>query len=173
MVLSQEEFEKAYKDIDFLKYFLRNIRIWSEKDDFQLSEWIIPCWEYIKTNFDDTLLAEFAENVLHTIEDVKVPTKDLLELYLEAAEKCNKRYCVYANIPKVLSFFEVDTAKAESLICKIFALDGYTKYEDIELVIAKYKEYGLTREASKLLIMLSECGEISNKTKESLAELLN
>lgn len=172
-LLTQEEFQKAFNDSSFLNHFIHSINAWAQKENFNLLEWVAPCWEYIKENCKDSQLQKFAEDILHSVDAVSTPTEGLLNLYLDVVEYCNKKACVYAKIPSILLFFTVNPQKTSNLLYKIFSLDGYTNRDDLQLVLLKYKEYHLEREGRPLLNMLSQRGEISNQDKEKLAEIFN
>lgn len=171
-MLSAQNFEEAYADSEFLNHYLRCISAWAEKDNFDFDSYLIPCWTYVKSNYDSENIRNFASLLIDTIDEVRFPTEDLLDMYIDIAEKYLEKYSVHLDLEKVLIFFDINKEKASKLIESILTFLGVVDIEKVEILISKYKEFNLNREARSLLNMLSTNGMISNKQKEHLAEML-
>ena len=171
-MLSSEEFEKAYADPAFVNQFLHSVSLWMKKPDFVFDEWIPPCWEYIKNHYDNDKIGEYATTLLHSIEDVSLPTEAILDLYLEVASRCSPKSFFHLDYESVLAFFNINAEKTNQLIYSMLEMDTYIEDEKLRVIISKYKELGLTREARTLLNMLTKKGELSVAEKENLAKLL-
>jgi hypothetical protein len=171
-MLSPEEFEKAYADPAFVNQFLHSVSLWMKKSDFVFDEWIPPCWEYIKNHYDKDKIGEYAATLLHSIEDVNSPTEAILDLYLEVASRCSPKSFFHLDYESILAFFEINAEKTNQLIYSMLELDTYVEDEKLGVIIRKYKELGLTREARTLLNMLTSKGELSTIECESMAKLL-
>jgi hypothetical protein len=171
-MLSPEEFENAYADPAFVNQFLHSVSLWMKKPDFVFDEWIPPCWEHIKNHYDNDKIGEYAATLLHSIEDVNSPTEAILDLYLEVASRCSPKSFFHLDYESILAFFEINAEKTNQLIYSMLELDTYVEDEKLGVIIRKYKELGLTREARTLLNMLTSKGELSTIECESMAKLL-
>lgn len=171
-MLSPEEIEKAYAHPAFVNQFLHSVSLWMKKPDFVFDEWIPPCWEYIKNHYDNDKIGEYAATLLHSIEDVNSPTEAILDLYLEVASRCSPKSFFHLDYESVLAFFNINAEKTNQLIYSMLELDTYIEDETLRVIISKYKEIGLEREARALLNMLTKKGGLSVAEKENMAKLL-
>lgn len=165
--LQANDFEKAYRDCGFIEHFLRNLSQWTSKESFVLDDWIIPCWKYIKSNYDQNT-SKLVELIIHSLEYIVEPTEELLEIYLEVIDSYDDKMSVYIKPNKCLPFFKVNASKAAKLLYEIYDIVAFVNEDDLKLTIGTLKEYNLSREASSLLNMLTEKGKISNAQKEKL-----
>ena len=171
-MLSPEEFEKAYADPAFVNQFLHSVSLWMKKPEFNFEEWIPPCWEYIKQHYDNDKIGDFAITLLHSIDDLVSPSESVLDMYLEVVDCCSPQNFIYLDYERTLVFFDVNADKANRLIYSLLELDTYIKDEKLQVIISKYKEIGLEREARALLNMLTKKGELSTAEREHMAKLL-
>lgn len=109
---------------------------------------------------------------LHSIEDVNSPTEAILDLYLEVASRCSPKSFFHLDYESVLAFFNINAEKTNQLIYSMLELDTYIEDETLRVIISKYKEIGLEREARDLLNMLTKKGGLSVAEKENMAKLL-
>lgn len=171
-MLDSEDFEKAYADPEFVEYFLRCISIWAEKENFSFETYLIPCWAYIKSNYNTEKTKDFANLLMHSMDDMVLPTESILDMYLDIAENYLQPHSVHINHEKILLFFDLNKVKATRLIKTTLTHNGFIDIEKLKVILSKYKEYNLNRDASSLLNELSTNGIISNKDKENLAKIL-
>lgn len=170
--ISQDSFEKAYSDSDFVEYFLRSLSMWAQKEKFDAEKWLIPCWKHIKTNYPPEKCQESSYLMLHSVDDINTYTEPLLNMYLDIVSLCSQKRSIHIKPIKLLPFLDVNKAKAHKLIQHILCHHGFIDTKDLEVIISNYKENELSREGSELLNMLTSNGEISNKEKERIAKLL-
>ena len=170
--LTFKEFSLAYKNEEFIKYFLENINRWADQEDFIAEEWLNPCWEYIKENLADIKIQQFAALMCRTIDMIRKPTEKIMDMYIEAIGKCGEDVYLYLNLSKLSVFFDRCALKARILVEAILRRKGYIDIKNLRIIISKYKENDMDREAKILLNMLTEKGEISTKEREDLAQLL-
>ena len=100
------------------------------------------------------------------------PTEAILDLYLEVASRCSPKSFFHLDYESILAFFEINAEKTNQLIYSMLELDTYVEDEKLGVIIRKYKELGLTREARTLLNMLTSKGRLSTIECESMAKLL-
>lgn len=170
--ISSETFEKAYRDCDFLKYFLHSLRMWTEKANFDAEKWLVPCWNFIKAHYLTEEHHELLYLMLQSADDINVHTDALLDMYIDIVPHCSQKQYMHIKIPKLLPFFEIDKIKTHTLYREILAKQGYIDKKALEEVLSKYRESNLSREGRELLNMLTVNGKISNHEKEQFAKLL-
>ena len=171
--ISQDSFEKAYSDSDFVEYFLRSLSVWAQKEKFDAEKWLVPCWKHIKTNYPPEKCQESSHLMLCTIDDINIYTEPLLDMYLDIISLCSQKRTIHIEPIKLLPFLDVNKEKAHKMIQHILCYHGFIETKDLEVIICNYKEKELSREGSELLNMLTSNGEISNIEKERIAKLLN
>ena len=171
-MLNYEDIEKAYADSAFMNQYLRSVSLWMKKTDFAFEQWLPRCWDYIKKHYDIVKIQNFAATLMHTIEDIITPTEDKLDLYLDVVSYCSPNEYIYLEHKGILPFFDVNAKKTVRLMRSIFECNTYIADESLQLIVRKYKEKNLEREACELLNMLATKGEISSAEKESIAKLL-
>lgn len=169
--LTMDELKQAYKFSEFVDYFLRSISMWSGKENFVLEEWLVPCWESIKTYYEEKV-QNYAELLLHSIEYVVVPTQELLDLYIEVALYCKDHMFVRVKTPKVLEFCNVDVEKALQLAEELIKKDIYIGKEELIVFTQKCAETNRKDNARKLLNELCNEGRIGLEIKEECGALL-
>ena len=172
-VLAIESFQKAYADHDFLEYFCRSLPMWVSKENFDAEEWIIPCWNYVKTSCAPDQCQKLAYLLLHSIDDVKPSTESLLDMYIDIASYCFNKHSLHIEPSKLTSIFDINKSKGHILLQKLPSLLIYIDVEELKQVICTYQKYSLQPEARELLNTLANNGEISNKQREQLATLLD
>ena len=171
--ITTKTFEKAYTDRGFVEYFLRSLSMWAEKENFDAEKWLIPCWNHIRVKYTGEQLQEFARLLLHSVDDIKVHTEPLLDMYIDVSAYCSQKYSVHISPTKLLPFFNISKSKSDTLLRYILDNRGFVVISELEEIIHKYKDNNLSREGRELLIMLASNGEISNQEKERLAKLLD
>ena len=174
--LTQLEFELAYNDYNFLDYFLRSLSVWPEKEGFTLTEILPNCWTYIKAKYNSDDLQKLTELILHSADDVTIPTEALLDLYIDITTSCNKMNWFYINVEKVLKFFEVNPVKAFQFIKNFFMFDDFIHFDELELVLQKYKSFGLSDYREDVYPFLNQLvidGKINTSQREELAKIFD
>ena len=169
--LTMEEFEIACDDAEFVSYFLHSISIWSKKEEFVIEDWLIPCWKKVKDRHGDKK-QEYAETLLHSIEDVLVPNEKLLDLYLEVVMCCKRHAFVHVKIEKVLDFCNVDVDKALELAKYLVEINDFVDNDELIVFTQKCVEVNRRDNARELLNWLSDEGRISLSKKEEIAGIL-
>ena len=169
--LTMREFEVACDDTEFVDHFLRSITLWSKKEDFVLEDWLIPCWEKVKNKFGDKK-QQYVEVLLHSIESVVVPSKKLLDLYLEAVACCERHAFVHVKIERVLEFCSVDVNKSLKLAQALIEINDFVGNDELIVFAQKCVEVNRKDNARMLLNWLSDQGRISLSKKEEIARIL-
>lgn len=173
--LTQDEFELAYKDFNFLDYFLHTLSAWPEKDDFSLTEILPNCWKHIKTKHNNDNLQKFAELMLHSADDVVNPTETLLDLYIDITTSCSKKNWFYIKIEKVLKFFDVNSVKAFQFTKNFFLFDDFIHLDELVLLLQKYKDVGISNYRDDVYPFLNQLvtdGKITAAQREDLAKIV-
>ena len=106
---------------------------------------------------------------MYSINNLSHPTENLLDMYLEILAYLDEKTFLSLKISKCLMFFDVNPDKAQKLIGKIYEFGGYHSFEDLKMVLKKFKEHGYGRKGNVLLNLLARMGEISNAQAEELA----
>lgn len=171
-MLSAQDFENAFADSEFLSHYLHSLSTWAEKENFNFDSYLVPCWEYIKSHYSIEKATGFASLIMNSIDDITDPTETTLDMYIDITEKYLKKHSIHLDLEKILVFFDINKEKTSKLIESILTFLGVVDVKKIEIIISKYKELNLNREARSLLNMLSTNGIISNKQKECLAKML-
>lgn len=169
--MTMQEFEKACDDIEFVDHFLHNISIWSKKEDFILENWLLPCWEKIKNKYGDKK-QQYAETLLHSIENVTILNEKLLDLYLEAISCCKCHAFVRVKAERVLDFCSVNVDKTLQLAQALIAINDFVDIDEVIAFTRKCIEVNRRDDARILLNRLSDEGRISLSKKEEIANLL-
>ena len=113
--ITTKAFEKAYTDCGFVEYFLRSLSMWAEKENFDAKKWLIPCWNHIRVKYTGEQLQEFARLLLHSVDDIKVHTEPLLDMYIDVSAYCSQKYSAHIFPTKLLPF--LTSAKANPTHC--------------------------------------------------------
>ena len=174
--LTQLEFELAYDDYNFLDYFLRSLSVWPEKEGFTLTEILPNCWAYIKAKYNSDDLQKLAELILHSADDVTIPTEALLDLYIDITTSCSKMNWFYIKVEKVLKFFEVNRIKAFQFTKNFFMFDDFIHFDELELVLQKYKSFGISGYREDVYPFLNQLvidGKINTSQREALAKIFD
>ena len=169
--LTMKEFEKACDDTEFVNHFLHSISIWSKKEEFVLEEWLIPCWEKVKNKHRDKK-QQYAETLLHSIENALVPNEKLLDLYLDAVSCCERHAVMHVEMDSVLEFCSIDADKALKLAQALIEINDFVGNDEITLYTQKCVEVNRRDNARMLLNWLSDEGRISLSKKEEIAKIL-
>lgn len=171
-LLTKEDIVKAYIHPEFTEHLLRNFSTWNAKENFAIEEWLTSCWKYIKVNYDLLKQKQFAEMILHSIDDISEPTEVLLDLYIDVARHCNKSSSIYVQLSNVVVFFEVNKVKTFELISEIVEKVDFIDEDELEDIIKKCAEVGLGTKTRVLLNDLCDNGKISLNIRDELGKKL-
>lgn len=171
--IPEEKFLKGFTDKGFLEFYFHNLTFLSSKENFDLEQQVNIGWNYLKENSMHEECVKYAEYVLHTLEDVTTPTVGLLDIYLEAADKCQSFSAYSIKIEHIVGFFDVDTEKAHELTKFVVTKRLFWDEENLRKLFEKYKEKALNRKGKEIVILLQEQGIISFDQKAEWGEFFN
>lgn len=171
--ITLENAKKAFFDYNFIEHLLHHIKIWSEKDNFNVESWIVPCWSYIKNNYPPDKKASFSADILHAIDCIGEANETLLDTFYEAANCIPKGRGFHAEINNVLKFLSIDLDKASNLLKLFLIAKFFVDEKELELIVNEYNSIkNHRRKCIVILNELCEAGIIDTKTKEKFASLL-
>lgn len=165
--------QKAFFDYAFIEHLLRHIKTWSEKENFDVEKWIVPCWNYIKTNHPDRL-SKVSVDYMHSINYIKDANETLLDTFCDAVKHIPKGSGFIAEINKILKFLTINVDKTSELLKQFLFANFFIEDTELELMVNEYNKIkNCKRKCTVILNELCEEGIIDTKTKEKFASRLS
>jgi len=171
--LTLEDYTKSFKDSDFIDTLLMYLPYRIKEDCYDFNKWVIFSWNQIKLHCGTELINKYAEKMLYTLDEVKTPTEESLDLYLDVISYCkNEKY--FSGLESLLSYFKINYKKADKLINEI--VDEYSninlKNLDELMHFYSYDKYKV-RAGKRLLNKLKSKGVINSIIAEKFSKKLD
>lgn len=172
--ISDDQLLSAFEDKFFLDYYFSHLTILAQMENYNLAKQVLIAWQFSKRISNVASSMKYAKNVLFATRhiDKNSYTDEFLDVLQNAASIIKDKLDLI-DLKRLIWFYDVNFDKAHDLIMTIVSKINYLDLETIDNITKYYKNNNKTREAKKLVILLTKRKIISIDKETEIKHFLN